>query len=237
MASCAATAWCSMAEFLRVALAVAAKDIRVEVRSRTALVSAMAFAALVLVIFNFARDATVVSREALAPSVLWITFAFSGVIALNRSFALERENAALDALLLAPVSRSAIYLGTYLANLAFVFAVEAVALPLFVLFFGVDLTGVLGGIVVTAILATAGFVAVGTVLTAMTVRTRFAELMLPLLLLPFLLPPVIGAVQVTARLLSGRPVNEIAGWLRILGFYDLVFVTLCLLLFPALMDE
>lgn len=226
-----------MAEFLRVALAVAAKDIRVEVRSRTALVSAMAFAALVLVIFNFARDAAVVSREALAPSVLWITFSFSGVIALNRSFALERENAALDALLLAPVSRSALYLGKYLANLVFVFAVEAVALPLFVLFFGVDLSGVLGGIVVTAILATAGFVAVGTVLTAMTVRTRFAELMLPLLLLPFLLPPVIGAVQVTARLLAGRPVSEIAGWLRILGFYDLVFVTLCLLLFPSLMDE
>jgi heme exporter protein B len=226
-----------MAEFFRVALSVAWKDLRVEHRSKTALVSAIAFAALVLVIFNFARDAAAVSREMLAPSVLWITFSFSGVIALNRSFALERENAALDGLLLAPVSRSALFLGKYLANLAFVFTVEAVALPLFVLFFGVDLSGVLLGIVVTAILATLGFVAVGTVFAAMTVRTRFAELMLPLLVLPFLLPPVIGAVQVTARLLAGRPVSEIAGWLRILAFYDLVFVTLCLLLFPPLMDE
>ena len=226
-----------MAEFLRVALSVAGKDIRVELRSKTALISAIAFAALVLVIFNFARDAAVVSREALAPSVLWITFSFSGVIALNRSFALERENAALDGLLLAPVSRSALFLGKYLANLAFVFTVEAVALPLFVLFFGVDLGGALGGIVLTAVLATLGFVAVGTVFAAMTVRTRFAELMLPLLVLPFLLPPLIGAVQVTARLLAGRPLSEIAGWLRILAFYDLVFVTLCLLLFPPLMDE
>jgi len=226
-----------MLEFLRVALNVAWKDLRVEHRSKTALVSAIAFAALVLVIFNFARDAAAVSREMLAPSVLWITFSFSGVIALNRSFALERENAALDGLLLAPVSRSALFLGKYLANLAFVFTVEAVALPLFALFFGVDLSGVLPGIVLTAILASTGFVAVGTVFAAMTVRTRFAELMLPLLVLPFLLPPVIGAVQVTARLLSGRPVSEIAGWLRILAFYDLVFVTLCLLLFPALMDE
>lgn len=226
-----------MGEFLRVAFAVATKDLRVEHRSKTALVSAIAFAALVLVIFNFARDAAAVSREALAPSVLWITFSFSGVIALNRSFALERENAALDGLLLAPVSRSALFLGKYLANLAFVFTVEAVALPLFVLFFGVDLRGAVGGIVLTAGLATTGFVAVGTVFAAMTVRTRFAELMLPLLVLPFLLPPVIGAVQVTARLLAGRPLSEIAGWLRILGFYDLVFVTLCLLLFPPLMDE
>ncbi len=226
-----------MPEFLRVALHVAWKDLRVEYRSKTALVAAIAFAALVLVIFNFARDAAAVSREMLAPSVLWITFSFSGVIALNRSFALERENAALDGLLLAPVSRSALFLGKYLANLAFVFTVEAVALPLFVLFFGVDLGGALPGILVTAILATTGFVAVGTVFAAMTVRTRFAELMLPLLVLPFLLPPVIGAVQVTARLLAGRPGSEIAGWLRILAFYDLVFVTLCLLLFPALMDE
>ncbi len=226
-----------MAEFLRVALAVAAKDLRVEHRSKTALVSAIAFAALVLVIFNFARDAAVLSREMLAPSVLWITFAFSGVIALNRSFTLERENAALDGLLLAPVSRSAIFLGKYLANLAFVFTVEAVALPLFVVFFGIELGSSLGGIILMAIVATPGFVAAGTVFAAMTVRTRFAELMMPLLLLPFLLPPVIGAVQATARLLAGRPWSEISGWVRILGLYDLVFVTLCLMLFPALMDE
>jgi heme exporter protein B len=226
-----------MSDFLRAALAVCAKDLRVEHRSKTALISAIAFAALVLVIFNFARDPASASREALAPSVLWITFTFSGVIALNRSFALERENRALDGLLLAPVSRGAIYIGKYLANLAFVFTVEAVTLPLFVLFFGVDLGGALGGIVITAVLATAGFVAVGTIFAAMTVRTRFAELMLPLLVLPFLIPPLIGAVQVTARLLAGRPVSEIAGWFRILGLYDLVFLTLCLLLFPSLMDE
>ena len=90
-----------MSDFLRAALAVCAKDIRVEHRSRTALISAIAFAALVLVIFNFARDPASVSREAMAPSVLWITFTFSGVIALNRSFALERENGALDGLLFA----------------------------------------------------------------------------------------------------------------------------------------
>ena len=84
---------------------------------------------------------------------------------------------------------------------------------------------------------TAGYIAVGTIMAAITVRTRFAELMLPLLVLPFLLPPVSWAVQVTARLLTGRPANEIVGWLRLLGLYDVVFVTVCLLLFPPLMDE
>jgi len=224
-------------ELFRAVFAIAGKDLRVEVRSRTAMVSALAFAALVLVIFNFARDAGSVSREALAPSVLWITFTFSGMIALNRSFALERENAALDGLLMAPVSRTALFLGKYLANLAFVFMVEAVTLPLFVLFFGADLSGILGGLVLTMVLATAGFVAIGTLFSAIAVRTRFAELMLPLLILPFLIPPVIGAVQVTSRLLAGRPTSEILGWLKILALYDLVFVTVCLLLFTPLMDE
>jgi heme exporter protein B len=226
-----------MADFGRVAFAVAAKDLRVELRSRTALVSAITFAALVLVIFNYARDPGAISRESLAPSVLWITFVFAGVIALNRSFALERENSALDGLLLAPVSRSAIFLGKYLANLAFVLTIEAVTLPLFVLFYGVDLRGSLGGIVLTALLTTAGFVSVGTLLAAMTVRTRFAELMLPLLIFPFLLPPVSWAAQITARLLAGRPASEIAGGMQLIALYDVVFITLCLLLFPSLMDE
>ena len=78
-------------------------------------------------------------------------------------------------------------------------------------------------------LATVGFVAVGTVFSAMAVRTRFAELMLPVLLLPFMVPPLIGAVQVTTRLLAGRPLSELAGWLRLLTLFDVVFVTLCIL--------
>lgn len=226
-----------MGELVRSALAVAVKDIRIELRSRTALVSATSFAALVLVIFNYARDPGSVSREVMAPSVLWITFTFAGVIALNRSFALERENAALDGLLMAPASRTALFLGKYVANLAFVLTVEAVTLPLFILFYDVSFGPALPAIVATTVLATLGFVAVGTIMAAITVRTRFAELMLPLLLLPFLVPPISWAVQVTSRLLTGRPANEIVGWIRLLALYDVVFMTLCLLLFPPLMDE
>ena len=86
-------------------------------------------------------------------------------------------------------------------------------------------------------LATVGFVAVGTVFSAMTVRTRFAELMLPVLLLPFMVPPLIAAVQATSRLLADRPLSEMWGWLRLLALYDIVFVTLCMMTFPAVVDE
>ncbi|HEX6645029.1 MAG TPA: heme exporter protein CcmB [Gemmatimonadales bacterium] len=226
-----------MGDVIRAALIVAGKDLRAELRSRTALVSALVFAALILVVFSFSRDPARLAPADLAPSALWITFAFAAMTALNRAFSVEREHAALDALLLAPVPREAIYLGKLLGNLAFVFAVEAVTLPLFAIFFNARIVGVLGGLVLTSALATIGFVAVGTVFSAMTVRTRFAELMLPVLLLPFMVPPLIGAVQVTARLLAERPLSEVAGWLRLLAVYDLIFVTICLLVFPSVVDE
>jgi heme exporter protein B len=222
---------------IRLALAIAAKDIRAELRSRTALLSALVFAALVLVLFNFARDPTALAATDLAPSALWVTFALAAMVALNRAFNIERENAALDGLLLAPVPREAVFLGKLLANLAFVGSVELVTLPLFTLFFNVSLWRVLPGIVGVAVLATTGFVAVGTIFSAMAVRTRFAELMLPVLLLPFMVPPLIGAVQVTSRLLAGRPLSEMLGWLRLLALYDIVFVTLCTLAFSAVVDE
>jgi heme exporter protein B len=224
-------------ETLRLAVQLAAKDLRVELRSRTALVSALVFAAIVLVIFNFARDPASVSARTLAPSVLWVTFTFAAMLTFNRAFALEKENAAIDGLLLSPMSRTALFLGKYLANLAFVGTVQAVTLPLFVLFFNVGIGRALPGLLLVTVLATVGFVAVGTVFSAMVVRTRFADMMLAILLLPFCVPAIIGAVQVTTRLLAGRPLSEQIGWLRFLGVYDIVFLTICALVFPAIYDE
>jgi heme exporter protein B len=224
-------------ETLGLILAIAGKDIRAELRSRTALLSAVVFAALVLVVFNFARDPTALAAIDLAPSVLWVTFALAAMVALNRAFTVEREHGAIDGLLLAPVPRGALFLGKLLANLAFVGTVEAVTLPLFVLFFDVDLWRALPGIVGVTALATIGFVSVGTIFSAMAVRTRFAELMLPVLLLPFMVPPLIGAVQVTSRLLADRPLSEMLGWLSLLALYDVVFVNLCTMAFSAVVDE
>lgn len=226
-----------MGNLLRLALVLAGKDLRLELRTRTSLVSAAVFAALVLIVFNFARDPTAVSTIDIAPSVLWVTVSFASVLAMNRGFLVERENAAFDGLLLAPVPREALYLGKYLANFAFVLLVEAIALPLFVLFFSVNLLPALGGLLLTLVLATAGFVAVGTLFSAMVARTRFAELMLPVLLLPFMVPPLIYAVKVTVALLGNRPLSEVWPGLNFLAVYDVVFLTLSLLLFSAVVDE
>jgi heme exporter protein B len=224
-------------ERLKFAWAVARKDLLLEFRTRTAIISAVVFTALVLTVFNFGRDPTAVPTIDLAPSILWVTFTFAAMLALNRAFELELENEALEGLLVSPISRTSLYWGKLLANLVFVAVVEAVGLPLFVLFFDVPVWHVLLPLVGVIALATVGFVAVGTLFSAMVIRTRFAELMLPVLLLPFLILPVAWAVQVTAKLLAGRPIAEALGWLKLLGAYDIVFVTLSTLLFPHTVDE
>src|SRR3989440_3866740 len=226
-----------MRDVVRHAWRVARKDLLVEFRSRTAILSAVVFTVLVLLVFNFGRDPTAVAAVDLAPSILWVTFTFAAMLALNRAFQLELENQALDGLLLAPVSRGSIYLGKLIANLGFVGVVEAVGLPLFVLFFNVPVGPVLLPLIGVIALATIGFVAVGTRFSATAVRTRFAELPRPVLLLPFLLLPLSYAVQATARLLAGRPLSELSGWLKLLAAYDLVFVAVALLLFPHTVDE
>src|SRR5881409_3922042 len=192
-----------MGDMLAHAWTVARKDLVLEFRTRTAFLSTLVFTVLVLTVFNFGRDPTAVATIDLAPSILWVTFTFAAMLALNRAFQLELENGALEGLLVSPLSRHSLYLGKLLANLGFVGVVEAVGLPLFVLFFNVP---------------------VGPVL-------------LPLLLLPFLLLPLTYAVQATARLLAGRPLSEVSGWLKLLAAYDLVFVAVAFWLFPHTVDE
>lgn len=226
-----------MARALSAAFTIAVKDLAIELRTKTAFMSALVFAILVLAILFFARDPTAVASIDIAPGALWVTFTFAAIIGLNRSFLLERENRALDGILLAPIPRSSIFLGKLLANLAFVFTVEFISLPIFVLFYNVEVWSRLPALIAVIAMTTVAFVSVGTLLSSMVVRTRFAELMLPLLLLPFLVPPVVGAVQVTSRILAARPLSEMLGWLKLLVAFDIVFFVLSLLLFEVTLEE
>ena len=222
---------------LRAALLVARKDLAIELRTRSAIFSALAFTLLAIVIFYFAWDATAVASVDLAPGVLWVIFTFSGLLGLNRSFALEHADGALDALLAAPVDREALFLGKALANLVFVLLVQAVAIPAVALFYNLPLTGVWPALLALAVVAAIGLVSVGTLFSAMATNTRLAELLLPMLALPFFVPVVMPAAQVTARLLAGRPMAEAWPWLRILLAFDVVFLVACTLAFPYTVEE
>ena len=226
-----------MPDALGAALLIARKDLAIEFRTRTAFFSAVVFALLAIVIFFFAWDPTAVASVDLAPGVLWVIFTFSGLLGLHRSFGVEQQDRAIDGLLGAPVPRESIYLGKALANLVFVIAVQAIAIPAIVLFYDMPLGGRVLALAGIALLAAVGLVAVGTLFAAMAVNTRLGELLLPMLSLPFFVPIVVPAAQSTARLLAGRPAAESVGWLKILLAFDIVFVAACMLAFPHTIEE
>ena len=219
------------------ALLIARKDLSIELRTRTAFLSAVAFSLIAIVIFYFAWDATAVPAGDLAPGVLWVIFTFSGLLGLHRSFAVEHEDRALDGLLSTPVDREAIYLGKALANLVFVICVQSVAIPAVALFYNLSLGAAILPLAGIALLAAVGLVAVGTLFSAMTSNTRMTELLLPVLALPFFVPVVMPAAQATARILNGRPLGETMGWLKILLAFDIVFVAACTLAFPHTLED
>ena len=222
---------------LAAAWLVARKDLAIEYRTRSAFFSAVVFALLAIVIFYFSWDPTAVAAMDLAPGVLWVIFTFSGLLGLHRSFGVEQQDRAMDALLAAPVDREAVFLGKALANLLFVLAVQAVAMPAVALFYNVPMSRAWLALAGIAVLAAIGLVAVGTLFSAMAVNTRLAELLLPMLSLPFFVPIVMPAAQATARLLAGRPGEEIWAWLRVLAAFDVILLVACTLAFPYTLEE
>jgi heme exporter protein B len=218
---------------------IARKDLTIEFRTRSAFFAAIVFALLAVVIFRFSWDPTAVAAIDLAPGVLWVIFTFSGLLGLHRSFGVEEADRAIDGLLASPVGREALFAGKAAANLVFVGAVQFVTIPAVALFYDLPLLdgGVLPGVTMVAALATLGLVAVGTLFSAMTVNTRLAELLLPMLALPFFVPVVVPAALTTARLLAGRPLAEVMGYLKLLAAFDIVFVTACTLAFPYTLEE
>ena len=219
------------------ALRIARKDLAIEFRTRSAFLSALVLSLLAIVIFYFAWDPTAVGPAVLAPGVLWVTFTFSGLLGLHRSFGVEAEDGAMDALLIAPVPREAIFLGKALANLAFVLGVQAVALPAVALFYNLPIGSAVVPLAAVLVLAAIGLVAIGTLFAGIAANTRLAELLLPVLALPFFVPVVMPAAQATARLLAGRPLAETMDWLRILIAFDLVFCWACMVVFPHTLDD
>ena len=205
-------------------VALARKDLRLELRSRDTLPAMLLFVVSALVVFRFSLPAA--ASDLAASGLLWIAIVFTALVGLTRAFVAEREQRLLDALVLAPCDRSAIWLGKGISVLAFLLAAEAIALPAFALFFApVRLEAV-----AAVLLADIGIVTIGTLLAAMAVAGRARELLLPLLFLPLAIPIVIGGLGATIEPDAGR-------YLAFLGLYDVVFAIICWASFEYVVTE
>ncbi len=211
------------------------KDILLEIRSKDLVVSVTVFGLLVAVIFNFALNVTPQQTTVLAPGILWVAYSFAGTLAMNRTFMREREQGGLEGLLLAPVSRDAIFFGKAMASFLFMLLVEAVLLPVFAVLLG--FSALSWTLAATIILATLGFAVVGTLFSAIAVQTRSRELMLPVLFFPVILPVIIGAVQLTTVAVGGETGVGLSRWFPLLGIFDALFLVICPWVFSVVMEE
>ena len=204
--------------------ALARKDLLLELRARDTLPAMLIFVIATLVVFHFALPSG--ASDLASNGLLWVAILFTALLGLGRSFVPEREQGVLDGLVLAPCDRSAIWLAKSLAVLAFLAAVEVVALPAFAIFF----SGIDGTTVAAVVLADLGICAVGTFLAAMAAAGRARELLLPLLFLPLAIPIVVGGVGASVAANSGR-------YLAFLALYDVIFAVICWASFEYVVTE
>ena len=208
--------------YLRQMGAIVWKDLVVEFRTRERVAAMGGFTVLVGVLFNYAIDPTVVEPQAIASGLIWMTIVFGGILGLGRTFHLEEEEGAFQGVLLSPIPRDALYLGKVLANFFLLTVVTLMVFGVFALFFGLrfgEHPGALAGVILLGIV---GFVAIGTLFSAISVRTSMGETLLPILMFPLLIPVVIYGVTATSSLMAGLPVSEVDGNLRMLGAFAVV---------------
>ena len=226
-----------MGNYLKKVFLIAAKDLRIEFRSKEKVYSMFIFSLLVMVIFNFAFEPGASYINDVAPGVLWVAFTFAASLGLSRSFMLEKEEDCMQGLMLSPLDRSGIYLGKFLGNFFFTIAMEVISLPFFAVFFNLSLVSNIPSLMIIIFLATFGFIAVGTLFSALSVGIRGGEMILPLLLFPMQVPVIISAVKATGMIMAGMEIGEYAIWLKILVAFDIIFFITPFVIFEYLIEE
>jgi heme exporter protein B len=222
-----------MKSFLSLVLTLAEKDVRLELRSKEALYSTLLFVVLVLFILNFSFGSAAETVERLAPGIIWVVIAFAGTIALSHLASRDREDRAQEGILLSGAGGVAMFTAKFTSALVFMFLIEAITIPLFVVFFNFEFGRTLPLFLSVLGLGTIGYAAVGTLFASLLAQTRLKDLLLPVVFYPVIIPLLIAAVQATAKVLAEEPATEI---MFMVGF-DLILVTASALLFEYVVED
>ena len=219
---------------------VARKDLVLELRTLERLIAMGAFAVLVGVLFQFSIDTSLIRVQTIAPSLIWMTTVFAGILGLGRTYIIESENKALAGVLQSPVALDVIYLGKVVSNFILLLLVMTLILIVFSLFFNlsfpIEIKGwlSLAGVFFLGVLC---FVSIMTLLSAVAVNNTMGESIIPVLVFPLLVPVMIHAVTATNRIFANRPFVEIEGNLRMLSAMVLIFLMLGANLFRFAIED
>jgi heme exporter protein B len=212
------------------------KDLVLELRRRESLLTMFFFGTLLLFVFHFAFDLTPDRVAEMAPALLWLAFLFTGTLGLAQLYEAERANHCLDALLLSPMDRGALFLAKTLFNIILMVLVELFVFPLFWILFNLQSWEAVPFLFFVALLGTVGFCVLGTLLSAVTLKARARELLLPLVLFPLMVPVILATIRCMEAILRDGQLGDAAQWLRLLIGFDVIFLTVGVLLFDWVID-
>jgi len=223
--------------WLRQTLMVLKKDLLLELRTKEIVATGGFFAVLVTVIASLAFYTGPTVNAQVASGVLWLTMAFSTLLALSRTWQREREEAVLDALIVSPLAPSALFAGKAFGVLILLAVIEAIALPTCAVLFNVDLFERGLGLLLLSAAALPGIAASGTLFGLLTVRTGARDLTLSLVLFPLLAPTLLAAVTATRELLHGAALSELSDYFKILCVFDATLIAGGLGMFGSLAER
>jgi heme exporter protein B len=221
---------------VRVAWAIAAKDLRIEVRSRSALSAVLPFAATILLALGFALGPDRLLLEQVAPGLLWLAGLFASVELCHRSYQAEAANGALEGLLLGPAEKGAVYLGKAVAAFVQLMALFTITTGIVVVLFGMPVGPAPALLLLTAALGIAGLSSMGALLGLLAVQGRTRQAALPVIVLPLVTPVIIAATRATASLTQGD-IAGIGGWLSLLAAFDAAFLATGYVVFGNLLED
>jgi len=213
------------------------KDLLLELRRRDSLLTMFFFGTLLLFVFHFSFDPAPDKVAEIAPALLWLAFLFTGTLGLAQLFQSERENHCLDALLLSPLDRGALFLAKTCFNLVLMLIVEIVVMPLFWILFNLRSWNLLPQLFLVTLLGTIGFCVLGTIMSALTLRARARELLLPLVLFPLMIPVILATIRCMENVLRTGGFGDAIPWLRLLLSFDVIFLTLGVLIFDRVIES
>lgn len=223
--------------YFRAVAAIVWKDLVIERHTRQTLSIMVVFSIAAVIVFNFALELRLDAARNVATGLLWIVILLAGTLGLNRSLANEQENRSMEAVLMAPIDRSAIYLGKVISVSLFVFVLEAILLPIFIAFFNRPYWR--PQVILIVILGTIGYVAAGVLVSSMSIQTRSRDVLLPVLLLPLSLPSVLAAATAASAYMFPElpPWNEVQTPIALVVAFDVLMLTAGFLTYHFVVEE
>lgn len=213
------------------------KDLLLELKSKEVVVSMLLFSLLVVIVFSFIFEPGAEYKESLVGGILWMAIIFSGVLGLNKSMLNEITGGNLNALLLAPVDRSAVFFGKVFSNFLFLIIMEIITIPIFMVFYNINIFANSFMSILVLAIGTYGFAVLGTLFSLISVKTKTREIMLPLLLLPIMIPIILAGIQCMNIYIKGEDVADSYKWLKLIGAFDVIFTAVIYAIFDYIVEE